>query len=350
MKPPNSSVLRRTRRLTLRFTILIAVLWGITTSVPAYPTGTMSCSDIGDFAAAVVVGKENGQSLEEALEKVKKRTAGYPVERKNLTQIVRAIYTEAWAMHLSEEGARQSFTADCEAQAAVTEETPRKLSQSEATQRVKSLPAESLSDYDIEKALGADSPRYRQLKNEEQMYGKDSKTVRDTRAHIKYEITGNTDEYYRNILGTSYHPSVSEEDREELKKLQEEYKQLTQGDKTPTPTPSPKPKHKRDSRKRQTGPAGEPVYRSQPVSPGNSGKGGSSDWGTTWVLRNGRYEQVPVYYGVYRRKEQIGLEQEQRGEDNITPEQRELWRRMDRPFGTPWRSFSTEDEHGYPNN
>jgi hypothetical protein len=76
----------------------------------------MKCSDIGDFAAAVVVGKENGQSLEDALEKVRKRTAGYPVERKNLTQIVHAIYTEPWAIHLSEEGARQSFTADCEAQ------------------------------------------------------------------------------------------------------------------------------------------------------------------------------------------------------------------------------------------
>lgn len=117
MKPPNSSVLRRASTLILHFVILIAVLWGISKSVTAYPTGSMSCSDIGDFAAAVVVGKQNGQSLEEALEKVKKRTAGYPVERTNLTQIVRAIYKQPWAMHLSEEGARTAFTADCEAQA-----------------------------------------------------------------------------------------------------------------------------------------------------------------------------------------------------------------------------------------
>jgi hypothetical protein len=31
-------------------------------------------------------------------------------------------------------------------------------------------------------------------------------------------------------------------------------------------------------------------------------------------------------------------------------EQEELWRRMDRPWGTPWRSFSAPDEHNYPNN
>lgn len=114
MKAP---ILRRARRLTLYLTIVIAVFWATPKPATAYPTGSMSCSDIGDFAAAVVVGKENGRSMEQALETVNKRTAGHPVERKNLTQIVRAIYTEPWPMHLSKEGARQSFTADCEAQA-----------------------------------------------------------------------------------------------------------------------------------------------------------------------------------------------------------------------------------------
>jgi hypothetical protein len=82
----------------------------------AYPTGNMSCSDIGDFAAATVEGKQNGQTLKEALEKVNKATADYPLERKNMTQIVRAIYNADWAKHLSVEGARAAFTADCEAQ------------------------------------------------------------------------------------------------------------------------------------------------------------------------------------------------------------------------------------------
>jgi hypothetical protein len=116
-KTMNPLIARSGRRLTLYLTLVMAVFCGIPKPTSAYPTGSMSCSDIGDFAAAAVVGKENGRSLEQALETVRKRTAGYPVERKNLTQIVRAIYTEPWAMHLSEEGASVVFAVDCEAQA-----------------------------------------------------------------------------------------------------------------------------------------------------------------------------------------------------------------------------------------
>ena len=89
---------------------------GLLASALAYDTGSMSCSDVGDFAAATVIGKQNGATLKEALAKVNKRTEDYPVERKNLTQIVRAIYTQPWANKLTEEGARAAFTADCEAQ------------------------------------------------------------------------------------------------------------------------------------------------------------------------------------------------------------------------------------------
>ena len=152
------------------------------------------------------------------------------------------------------------------------------------------------------------------------------------------------------MVGNADCPRPIEERRKAEARVKEDAKESNRGTSSTEAAPTPTPKQKRGSRKQQTGPAGEPIYPSRPVSLGNSRKGGSSDWGTTWVLRNGRYEQVPVYYGVYRRKEQIGLEQEQRGEDKITPEQRELWRRMDRPWGTPWRSFSSEDEHGYPNN
>ena len=82
-----------------------------------YPTGSMSCSDIGEFAAATVIGKQNGATLKQALAKVTKATEGYPIERKNLTQIVRAIYTQPWANKLTEDGARTAFTADCQVQA-----------------------------------------------------------------------------------------------------------------------------------------------------------------------------------------------------------------------------------------
>jgi hypothetical protein len=76
----------------------------------------MSCSDIGEFAAATVVGKGNGATIKEALGKVTKRTEGYPFERKVLTSIVQQIYTAPWANKLSVEGARMAFITDCEAQ------------------------------------------------------------------------------------------------------------------------------------------------------------------------------------------------------------------------------------------
>ncbi len=104
-----------TIRTTLHL-VIIAVALSLLHAAFAYDTGSMSCSDMGDFAAATVVGKENGATLKEALAKVTKRTEGYPVERKNLTQIVRAIYTQPWANKLTEDGARAAFTADCEAQ------------------------------------------------------------------------------------------------------------------------------------------------------------------------------------------------------------------------------------------
>ena len=120
----------------------------------------------------------------------------------------------------------------------------------------------------------------------------------------------------------------------------------------PSPTPTPKPDTKRPNRSGRGGKAGagEKIYPSEPLSAAKPEAPLSSDWRMTRLMRNGRYELVPVYYGVYRRKEQIGLEQEERGEDNITPEQRELERRMSRPPGVPWRNFSAPDEHGYPNN
>lgn len=106
---------RRSLQTSLRF-VVVAVALSVLPAVLAYDTGSMSCSDIGDFAAATVVGKQNGATLKEELAKVNKRTEDYPVERKNLTQIVRAIYTQPWANKLTEDGARAAFTADCEAQ------------------------------------------------------------------------------------------------------------------------------------------------------------------------------------------------------------------------------------------
>jgi hypothetical protein len=106
----------RSSTIGLYVIAVVAVLWSLSEPAAAYPTGSMSCADIGDFAAATVVGKQNGQTLKEALAKVDKATTGRAIERKNLRQIVRAIYTEPWAKSLSEQGAKAAFTADCEAQ------------------------------------------------------------------------------------------------------------------------------------------------------------------------------------------------------------------------------------------
>jgi hypothetical protein len=96
--------------------VIAAISAALVSTALAYDTGSMSCSDIGDFAAATVVGKENGATLKEALAKVERRTQDNPSERKVLTSIVRQIYTAPWANKLSEDGARMAFTADCEAQ------------------------------------------------------------------------------------------------------------------------------------------------------------------------------------------------------------------------------------------
>jgi hypothetical protein len=57
-------------------------------SATAYPTGSMSCSDVGEFAAATVVGKQNGRTLKETLATVKRfhgrlsdRTQKYNADR-----------------------------------------------------------------------------------------------------------------------------------------------------------------------------------------------------------------------------------------------------------------------------
>jgi hypothetical protein len=112
-KPSEIVDRRHAYQIKVSLAIVVVALCALH-SATAYPTGSMSCSDIGEFAAATVVGKQNGRTLKEALATVNDFTPGYPIERKNTTQIVRAIYT--WAKGLSEDGARAAFTADCEAQ------------------------------------------------------------------------------------------------------------------------------------------------------------------------------------------------------------------------------------------
>lgn len=87
--------------------------------VCAYSIGNMTCEDYADFAEEIVRGKENGQTMKQApaqtmkaaLAKVNAATANYPTDRKNLTEIVKAIYARAVAFS---ESRRAEIVATCE--------------------------------------------------------------------------------------------------------------------------------------------------------------------------------------------------------------------------------------------
>ncbi len=94
-----------------------AFLFVLSLPAIAYDTGSMTCEQIGEFAAAVVSGKHTGKSLRQQLRSLDKTVpASYYIERRNLTQIIKALYSQPWAKALSEDGAYDSFKADCEAQ------------------------------------------------------------------------------------------------------------------------------------------------------------------------------------------------------------------------------------------
>jgi len=95
--------------------ILISLL--LANPVYAYETGSMNCEQIGQYSAAVVHGKAQGTSYQKAMRIIKKTVpANYFIERRNLSEIVNAIYKKDWAKHLTEDGAYSSFKADCEVQ------------------------------------------------------------------------------------------------------------------------------------------------------------------------------------------------------------------------------------------
>ena len=170
---------------------------------------------------------------------------------------------------------------------------------------------------------------------------------------------------------------------------------------TPKPTPAAKAKQAAESAKSRTArntrvvgtvgtSQGEPIYASRPGTAGSAPArpgSGVTIW-RGWLVGlhgnpvRGQYARLPdgrlvdmsfeiqwaynAQHGIPRpRKTKAELEayrhrlerhwdkevaRREKGDNKITAEQRRLWQRTDRPWGTPWRSFSTLDEHGYPNN
>src|SRR5438445_1952668 len=90
-----------------------------------------------------------------------------------------------------------------------------------------------------------------------------------------------------------------------------------------SPTPSPKPSLKSDSPHTRPARTGEPIYASRPV-------------GTAPAKRKTKAE-LEAYRLRLERDWDKEVARREGGDKQITPEQIYPWRRMDRPWGAPFR-------------
>lgn len=78
-----------------------------------YPLGSMTCADIGTFASEAMIWRKEGQSRDQALAALEKRTYNDPVEKKNLTTIVDLVFG-SYGHNWSVESAGTVMRTDCE--------------------------------------------------------------------------------------------------------------------------------------------------------------------------------------------------------------------------------------------
>ena len=78
-----------------------------------YPLGSMTCADIGTFASEAMSWRKEGQSRDQALAALEKRTYNDPVEKKNLTTIVDLVFG-SYGRNWSVESAGTVMRTDCE--------------------------------------------------------------------------------------------------------------------------------------------------------------------------------------------------------------------------------------------
>lgn len=89
------------------------VFFSSVTLAAPYPLGTMTCADIGKFASEAMGWHKEGQSREQAVAALEKRSYNDPVEKKNLTMIVDLVfgsYGRSWSV----ESAGNVLRTDCE--------------------------------------------------------------------------------------------------------------------------------------------------------------------------------------------------------------------------------------------
>ena len=78
-----------------------------------YPLGTMTCEDIGKFASEAMSWRKEGQSRDQALAALEKRTYNDPVEKKNLTTIVDMVFG-SYGRNWTVESAGNVLRTDCQ--------------------------------------------------------------------------------------------------------------------------------------------------------------------------------------------------------------------------------------------
>ncbi len=78
-----------------------------------YPLGTMTCADIGAFASEAMRWRKDGQSRDQALAELEKRTFNDPVEKKNLATIIDLVFG-SYGRNWSIESAGNVMRTDCE--------------------------------------------------------------------------------------------------------------------------------------------------------------------------------------------------------------------------------------------
>jgi len=82
--------------------------------IEGYPLGNMNCDTLGEFAQAVVQDKTEGGTAESETAMATLMAKGNKTDLTNMLEIIQVLWT--WAKHMSPEGAKQSFAADCRAQ------------------------------------------------------------------------------------------------------------------------------------------------------------------------------------------------------------------------------------------
>jgi hypothetical protein len=91
--------------------LILAVISCNATAAP-YPLGTMTCDDIGAFASEAMTWRKSHVTYDEAQQRLEEREYGDPVEKKNLTIILRYVYG-SYGNNWTVESAGNVMRSDC---------------------------------------------------------------------------------------------------------------------------------------------------------------------------------------------------------------------------------------------